>query len=131
MAESLLEIGGVPNGTPPETRTDAKNQAESKLAKLLFFNIHEEALVKSIAGRIRDLHTSIRHLRSSRTATNFISAAPLQAHGVAGRQLKNRDAVLDPAISFFELVMVWWKRFRNYVSFSGHPLRFLPGLSLS
>jgi len=66
---------------------------------MLFFNIHEEAIVKSIARRIRDLHTSIRHLRSSRTATNFNSTAPIQAHGVARRQLKNRDAVLDPAIS--------------------------------
>jgi hypothetical protein len=38
MAASLLENGGVPNGTPPETRTDPENQAESELAKLLFFN---------------------------------------------------------------------------------------------
>jgi hypothetical protein len=101
MAASLSENGGVPNATTPETRTNAKNQAESPLVKVLFFNIHEEAIVKSIARRIRDLHTSIRHLRSSRTATNFNSTAPIQAHGVACRQLKNRDAVLDPAISFF------------------------------
>jgi hypothetical protein len=38
MAASLLENGGVPNATPPETRTDAKNQAESKPNKVLFFN---------------------------------------------------------------------------------------------
>jgi hypothetical protein len=38
MVASLLENGGVSNGTPPETRTDPKNQAESELAKLLFFN---------------------------------------------------------------------------------------------
>jgi hypothetical protein len=38
MVASLLENGGVPNLTPPETRTDPKNQAESELAKLLFFN---------------------------------------------------------------------------------------------
>jgi hypothetical protein len=38
MAASLLENGGAPNATPPETRTDPKNQAESELDKLLFFN---------------------------------------------------------------------------------------------
>lgn len=59
-----------------------------------FFNIHEEAVVKLIARRIRDLQTSIRHLRLRRTATNLISTAPIHAHGVACRQLKNRDAVV-------------------------------------
>jgi hypothetical protein len=100
---SILKNGTSTIGPPPETQFTRKNQAESELAKLLFFNIHEEAIVKSIARRIRDLHTSIRHLRSSRTATNFNSTAPIQAHGIACRQLKNRDAVLDPAISFFNL----------------------------
>jgi hypothetical protein len=38
MAASLPENGGVPNATPPETRTTAKNQAESELVKMLFFN---------------------------------------------------------------------------------------------
>src|SRR3954462_11962218 len=38
MTASLLENSGVLNATPPETRTTAKNQAESRLAKLLFFN---------------------------------------------------------------------------------------------
>jgi hypothetical protein len=48
MAASLLENGGVPNGTPPETRTDAKNQAESKLAKLLFFNRPERFVARQL-----------------------------------------------------------------------------------
>jgi hypothetical protein len=82
---------------------EIKNRPNKRQHKSDFFNIHEEAIVKSIARRIRDLHTSIRHLRLSRTATNFNSTAPIQAHGVARRQLKNRDAVLDPAISFFNL----------------------------
>jgi hypothetical protein len=38
MAASLLVNGGVPNATPPETRIIAKNQAESKTDKVLFFN---------------------------------------------------------------------------------------------
>ena len=38
MAASLLENGEDPNATPPETQTNAKNQAESEPAKVLFFN---------------------------------------------------------------------------------------------
>jgi hypothetical protein len=38
MAASLLENGGVPNATSPETPTTTKNQAESLLDKMLFFN---------------------------------------------------------------------------------------------
>ena len=42
MVASLLENDGAPNGTPPETRTDAKNQAESKPNKVPFFNRPDE-----------------------------------------------------------------------------------------
>jgi len=38
MAASLLLNRGVPNAKNPETRINAKNQAESKTAKVLFFN---------------------------------------------------------------------------------------------
>jgi hypothetical protein len=38
MAASLLENGGVPNATTPETRINAKNQGESETDKVLFFN---------------------------------------------------------------------------------------------
>jgi hypothetical protein len=38
MAASLLENGGVSNATTPETRINAKNQAESPPTKVLFFN---------------------------------------------------------------------------------------------
>jgi hypothetical protein len=38
MAASLLENGSVSNATTPETRINAKNQAESRLAKVHFFN---------------------------------------------------------------------------------------------
>jgi hypothetical protein len=38
MAASLLLNRGVPNAKNPETRINAKNQAESKAAKVLFFN---------------------------------------------------------------------------------------------
>jgi hypothetical protein len=38
MVASLLENGGVPNATTPETPTHAKNQAESKPDNVLFFN---------------------------------------------------------------------------------------------
>jgi hypothetical protein len=48
MAASLLVNSGVPNATPPETRTEAKNQAESELAKLLFFNSPNEFLTLAI-----------------------------------------------------------------------------------
>jgi len=34
----LLENGCVRNGTPPETQSTKENQAESELAKMLFFN---------------------------------------------------------------------------------------------
>jgi hypothetical protein len=38
MAASLLENGGVSNETTPETRSNAKNQAEYEPIKVLFFN---------------------------------------------------------------------------------------------
>src|SRR3954452_21943751 len=47
MAGSLLEIGGVRNETPPETQSTAKNQAESKPSKVLFFNRPGRFLARS------------------------------------------------------------------------------------
>jgi len=44
MVASLLENSGVPNATTPKTQSTPKNQAESELAKLLFFNRPERFL---------------------------------------------------------------------------------------
>ena len=38
LADSLLENSDDPNASPPETQFTAKNQAESELTKVLFFN---------------------------------------------------------------------------------------------
>jgi hypothetical protein len=63
-----------------------------------FSDIHEEAsIVKPIAGRPRDLQTSIRHLRPRRTAMLCNSAAPIHSYGVqapcqkSGRSYESRN----------------------------------------
>src|SRR5688572_13478682 len=48
MAAPLLEYGRVSNETTPETRTKAKNQAESETDKVLFFNTPNELLRREL-----------------------------------------------------------------------------------
>src|SRR6476620_6270458 len=52
MADSLLENSGVPNATTPKTLSTAKNQAESELAKLLFFNRPGGLLTNATSRRV-------------------------------------------------------------------------------
>ena len=64
------------------TRTKTR-QAVRHVESRPVFDIHEEAsFVKPIAGRPRDLQTSIRHLRPQRTAMLCNSAAPIHSYGV-------------------------------------------------